>query len=495
MADGGQASRRLSLALSAASCALVALPFLAVTFPPITDLPQHAAQIRLFLDALQNPDSPYRIQWLTPYDLSYTVLGAAWALFSPENAGRIAFMVVGLMWTVTAHTLAFKRRRCQEAAVLASALFFNHATYWGLYSFVFGWPVFALWFSLVSSRRSERFRWLDLPLFLGGALLLYVSHALWLVTGAAWFVVAALVLRAPLWPSLLRLASFSPVLVVGALWYPKLAAAGFVSPTRWRHTPTSRVSFSWLVDAILGGVRGPLEYVILGVLAVWILVSVWQSRGRLGRSVDAELALGAALLALWALILPDLHSNTILFASRWAPAAMTMLLLALPAPTFATAFRRAAALAVLGAFVVGTTLAWLQFERLECSGLRQTLSALPVQPRVIGLDLVKTSQIIKGRPFLQTFAYAQVYRGGELNFSFADFAPSLVVYKARRRPPWTVGLEWFGEAVQLRDFGYFDYAIVNAHDAQQARVAATPQLVPVADGGRWRLYRIRRMPP
>src|SRR5262245_53292742 len=81
--DGDQTSRKVRFLLAAASCALVAVPFLSVTFPPITDLPQHAAQVRLFLDALHNPDSLYRIQWLTPYSLSYTVLWAAWAAVSP----------------------------------------------------------------------------------------------------------------------------------------------------------------------------------------------------------------------------------------------------------------------------------------------------------------------------------------------------------------------------------------------------------------------------
>src|SRR5262245_37973151 len=53
--------------------ALLALPFLAVRFPPITDLPQHVAQIRLFLAALADPDGAYRIQWFTPYSAAYVV--------------------------------------------------------------------------------------------------------------------------------------------------------------------------------------------------------------------------------------------------------------------------------------------------------------------------------------------------------------------------------------------------------------------------------------
>src|SRR5262249_49138015 len=97
-----------------------------------------------------------------------------------------------------------------------------------------------------------------------------------------------------------------------------------------------------------------------------------------------------------------------------------------------------------------------------------------------------------GRPFLQGFAYAQVFRGGELNFSFAEFAPMAVVYKTQRARPWTRGLEWFAEGVMPSDFAYFDFAIVNAQPAQHAAFLATlPKLTPVTGEGRWRLYRIQ----
>src|SRR4030042_2228758 len=79
-------------------CLLAAVPFLVVKFPPITDLPQHAAQIRLFGEALSQPDSPYRIQWLTPYSLVYAVLGGRWVAFGPENAGRIGMLLLALLW-------------------------------------------------------------------------------------------------------------------------------------------------------------------------------------------------------------------------------------------------------------------------------------------------------------------------------------------------------------------------------------------------------------
>jgi len=112
-----------------------------------------------------------------------------------------------------------------------------------------------------------------------------------------------------------------------------------------------------------------------------------------------------------------------------------------------------------------------------------------VNPRVIGLDYVKTSPIVKGRPFLQGFAYAQVVRGGELNFSFAEFAPMGVVYKSPRARPWTRGLEWFSERATASDLSHFDYALVNAEGWRHDALAASRELTAVTGQGRWRLYR------
>src|SRR4030042_6178423 len=99
------------LVLAAFSCCLAALPFLVVKFPPITDLPQHAAQVGLFGEAINQPDSPYRIQWMTPYSLVYTVLGASWLVFGPENAGRIGMLIIALLWSAMLHLLAARLKR------------------------------------------------------------------------------------------------------------------------------------------------------------------------------------------------------------------------------------------------------------------------------------------------------------------------------------------------------------------------------------------------
>jgi hypothetical protein len=153
-----------------------------------------------------------------------------------------------------------------------------------------------------------------------------------------------------------------------------------------------------------------------------------------------------------------------------------------------------AAVAVAGFFLV-TSLNWVAFEKSEMSGLEESLAALPQTPRVVGLSYIKDSAIVRGRPFIQVFAYSQVYRGGELNFSFADFGPSLVVYRQRRRLPWTSGLEWFPERAKKGDLLFFDYALINAEEKTHEAIASEAYLKPVTREGRWRLYKVTGLNP
>ena len=112
--------------------------------------------------------------------------------------------------------------------------------------------------------------------------------------------------------------------------------------------------------------------------------------------------------------------------------------------------------------------------------------------RVLGLDFLKKSAVVDNLPFLQLVAYAQVLHGGTLYLSFADFAPSLVVFKERRRARWTADLEWEAERVQPSDFQYFDFAIIGGGPQVHERYTALPTLTPVTRDGLWRLYRIRQ---
>jgi hypothetical protein len=472
------------------SCILAAIPFLVVKFPPLTDLPQHVAQVRLFADALSNPASPYRIQWITPYSLVYAVLGGSWLIFGPENAGRLGMLIIVIFWIVMLHLLAYKMKRPILAASLASILFFGHILYWGFFQFAFGWPLFIGWILL--TKIGFRSRWKEGLTFFLAFIVLYMAHIFWFLLAIGWLVARHFVLKGDLKKLIIRIAAAAPLLLLGIAWYPSLAAYGFRSQTIWATIPFERLSPVWLVDASFGGVRGSMEYVFFALLAGWVLLACLRNRQALLSKMDRELLLLSALLFLLALVLPDKQTNTIRFCQRWVPPAFAFLLLSLPEPRIRKNILTAIVLAIVTAFFALTSLTWIAFESSEMSGLKESLATLPEAPRVLGLSYIKESPIVKGRPFIQVFAYSQVLRGGELNFSFADFGPSLVVYRQPRKTPWTQGLEWFPEKARKSDFQFFDYSLINADENLHAALSSESLITLITRAGRWRLYKVAR---
>lgn len=478
--------------LMALTCGvLISIPFLVTHYPPITDLPQHSAQIRLFWDTLENPSqSVYKIQWLTPYSLSYTILGGAWALFGPLSAGRMAMLAIVLLWVVGIHGIALKRSRSGAAACVASVFALNHVIYWGFYSFTVGFPVFCLWLVLTSERPSSSQSVVHGITLLGVGLLLYVSHVLWFAAGVLWLGLSGLILHRDIRGLLTATAWLVPLFVAIWFWYPLFSHSTMATPALWVSGPLERLTFSGITDSALGGLRGPVELVALGAVFVWIGLGVLQNRRNIVGVIDWPLLLAGGMFLALAVVLPDKYMNTIRFGQRWMPPALIMLVLASPPPVIRPLIRRAAALVLVGAFCVLVSDAWLNFERKEMSGLSQALEALPESPRLLGLAFIQQSELVKGYPFIQTFAYAQALKGGTLNFSFAEWSPCLVVYNKPFSRPWTGGLEWFPGRVVESDLDHFDYALMMGPDRLHAAWARNPRFTPMTETGRWRLYRI-----
>jgi len=413
-------------------------------------------------------------------------------------------LAIGMLWIAAVHLLAYRRGRSAASATIASLFFFNHIVYWGFYSFAVGWPAFLIWFSLTTENPKDQWSVRECLIWIGAGLLLYMGHVLWFIAGIAWLVVYSLVFRSPARVVLARVTYVVPLVVAVAIWYPLLSESTMSTPALWGTDPLSRLSFEWLTDAALGGLRsfpiiaGPSldfprvdwEALTFALVLGWVLLSVWQNRNEIGAKTDWGLLLAAGMFLVFVLVLPDKYMNTIRFANRWMPIAMILLVLAVPAPRVRPLLRQGMALLVLAAFCMPVSAGWLTFQKKELSGLPEALQALPESPRLLGLNLGQQSEIVKGYPFIQIFAYGQVMRGGILNFSFAEFSPCLVVYKDRFIRPWTGGLEWFPDRVKESDLNYFNHVLINGTEQTHAVASANARLKPVTSQGRWRLYRI-----
>lgn len=485
----------------------VTLPLLTTPFPPTTDLPQHVAQVRLWLETLQGAPQPngvaYVVQWWTPYSLAYLVMGGLWRALPPERVGQAMLLALALAWTLTIHWIAARRGRSVAAAALATTLFFNHTLYWGFVSFTTGFPLFLFWVHATTTNAPPTLR--RRALLAGLAATLYAAHALWFAMALLWFGAAGVALRRP-WRTLLADGLWLPPLVVlAAAMYAGIGAAtALVShKTVWTDPIGLRLLTGWLPQAVYGGLRGPLEPLMLAVLGGWLAAGVVRHRGRMWTAADPALLLAGGLCLAAGLLLPYQYQYTIAFAERWMPAAAVLLLLGAPAADMSAAgnvgdtrfgaLLRVGAALLCVAFCLWTAGVWRGFAREHLAGLETALAALPSRPRVVGLDFVKEIEAFRGRPLMQTPAYAQVVQGGGYSLSFAKFPQSFVRYETDAVVRWTDGLEWSPEYLTETDLSCFDFALAVgdrwAHERLQAKFPQRLRRL-TGDDQPWRLYRI-----
>lgn len=486
-------------------CLFLVLPFLAIDIPPITDLPQQVAQIRLLEDVATDSPATYRVQWWEPNKLAYVPLWLAWQVASPLAAGRLAVVILGLLWLIAIFDLARRRQRSSAAAILAGAFFFNHALYWGLLNFLIGLPIFILWLNVSTPAEGPEThppnppprsvgRWFLLVLT---AYLLYASHALWWIAGVVYLVGHGVRRRfdRPAW--LFHLSALAPVGMAAALWYPRLASRGFDSQTFWAFD--QRWHAGWWVNSAFGGLQGPTESWLAAGVGIWLclgLLALWRRRRQgiapePGDSLDRRLLAIAGGGFLAAMLLPAVHQNTVFFASRWLPMAVVFLVLAVPPPPLQPWLRRALPVFLFATLSVATTDAWLTFDRQELDGLHDALSLIEAPATVLGLDFVRTSESIQGFPYYHLYAWSQALHGGEVARSFANEASSLVVYTdLPRQLPWTPGLDWRARKLRRSDIDHFDYVILHGDGAMQRHFFADPRLEAVTPPRRWCLFKV-----
>ena len=480
---------RARLVLLILSLVLVSLPFWFVTFVPVTDLPQHMAQVRLFSSALAHPDGPYVIQWTTPYLTFYALAGAMWAALPPLAAARWTAALVALTWVLGVHLLARADGIDAAKACLASMFAFHWAFYWGFLSFDVGYPLFFLWFVVTTHRRDGPFGVREGLVLAATAALLYFTHALWFAIALVWLAVWEVVRTNPDRRTLWRGIAVSPVVLLAAAWYAGLGRHGFRSEIAWAHFPIERLLPSWWIEALFGAPSG-VGLALLLVVALWCGVSAWQHRDGLFGRLDRRYLWCAGTFFVLALVLPTKLQNTVQLGERMAPLAAMALVFALPMPKLRPKLARTLAAVALATMCGSVALVWKAFEQDELAGLQTTLEALPEEPAVIGLDFDRASDYFGHYPTMQMFAYAQVLHGGELNFSFADFEPLPVVFAKGPVHPWTNGLEWHPEKVKASDFGHFDFAIIHGDERAHRTAESTPVLRAVTPEAPWRLYRV-----
>jgi len=430
-----------------ASGLLLAVPVLALRYPPMGDLPFHESLVSLlrhFGDAAWQPAGLYARNFGAPNQL-FHLAGWALSLALPTDTACKLLVAVSIVATPpSAARLARHFGTSPWSALLVAPLALGFAFRWGLVGNVVALPIVLLSLIVLDRFASDCSpRWMLAAT--GMVILLYLAHESALVVGVMACAVFAVRTDGD---GMRRVARLIPAMVgVGlaafyAFWSRHLKAPSILMvPDAFGVNPVARLLD---VPAVL---FGPLEpWILRSVFLIYVVsfapfvVARVQSRtdeppgtGLAGHIQRHRLLLVACACAVAFLAMPLAFGGSTLLYQRFLPMGVALLAIALAPPAVA-ALRRIAPL-----LAASTSLATL-FTSLPAFGdadrrFRELDGMLPLIERdsaVAQLDL--TPQMVGAvAPIPGAGARVLAERGGRLLFSFTDAPTSPVVMAANQQ--------------------------------------------------------------
>lgn len=503
----GNLRRTFSELVFFAVAAISAVPLWLVEWPPIQDLPQHLAAVRVLADydepALRFAEhftiELSRTQYLAYYLvarvlavpfgalvankllISAALVGAPYAMrFLLSALGRDwrpAYFVVALAWNAhlvlgflnfiaaiplclvgLGHAVLLRRRwtglRAAVLAAIALVTFYTHVVPFGF-------------------------------LFLGAALVGAGDGVVW--TAKRWLPLVPSALAALVW------SQKSPAGRATAAAARLREAPGAPEPRFETVAENLHRAPSWVTDVLRADADDWVLVAWAGLaLACFALAPLEQRSAASRAETTSRVRIG--LLAPLALVLyfalPSSFDWIWPINARFALLALLFLIVSIPAPerlAGAMVFSAVASLALYSSAEVGA--AFRRFEREEVGDFDEAVAVVPEGSRVVGLVFERESAHVKFSPFLHSAAMLQAKRGGAAMFTFMDFPPSPVRFRERDRPARVAPRwEWMPDRVDpRRDLEWFDYALVRGGPG---RIGATrDRWEPLYEGHRWRVYR------
>ncbi len=490
----------------------VARPFWVTEYPPMTDLPFHAANtsiVRHYYDPAFHFREQFEIApFAIPYVSSYA-LGALLMLVLPAvPAVKTATAVMLLCLPAGLATLAWGMRKSPLLGLVGAPFAWCHLSHWGFINFVAAIGMFAAAVGLairVVDRPSVRTQ-----IALGAVLVtIFFTHVFRFPFAVAGVLGAALVM----YPATRRarpvLLPLAPSVALFALWWfvrpasidPKLGALTL-------DTGRLRAAPGYLVN----GFDDPAELVTakgwLEVVAIVTIVCAGFAVVRFRESPRAErrfallahlVPLGcAAAFTLMYLTLPMEMGEWWYVYPREATAAAFLLLALIPDLPEETWLRGALVGALgLGSLSVGTFVAdrYHAFDR-STADFSAVTAKIPQAPHLMYLVFDHGGSNRAQTPYIHLPAYVQAEKGGWLSFHFAAFGGSPVRYRegtdAAVPPPFPRRWEWTPERYDHAKQGaFFDWFLVRSQESP-VRLFRGDAIVLEAHQGNWWLFRRRK---
>ncbi|WP_437285887.1 hypothetical protein [Sorangium sp. So ce406] len=524
-------SAALALVVLAVSVHVIAVPLAVVRYPPMTDLPFHAAQTAVFRHYL-DPEWHFREQFtLQPLAVPYMSMYALGALLQlvlpPVAAVKVAAAAMLALLPAGLAVLFHGLKRSPLLGVLGLVLVWCNLTHWGFLNHMGALGLFAMvvGLTLLLVDRPSRGRQIALALAL---IALFFTHvfrfpfALAAVVGAAIVVFPA---TRRLRPIALPLA---PSLALFAAWLAvrtdTLHAAPFAPALHWeRLGEVPSLLFASFTDPAEAAAARRAARLVLAALLVCAAGAAAQLAGAspgpaqpdgasagpaqpdAGARDRAFARLAALVPVACAAVFLGLFLTLPLQIGLWwyvypreIVAALFLALGAFPDLPRSPWLKAPAVLALSAAALSLGAVVQDNYRRFDEStrDFDALIARIPPAPRLLYLVFDHGGSTRTTTPFIHLPAWVQATRGGWLSFHFAVWDASPVAYRPRSEPgavvppPTPLRWEWTPEKFDVRRHGaFFDWFLVRRRAGADRLFAKDPSIVPVDHVGDWWLYR------
>lgn len=441
-------------------CALLAVPLWSVTYLPMADLPQHAAQIGIWTrwsDPELGYQRIYTQNWFTPYLFGYLLTFALTPFMSVKTALTtvITAAVIGVPLATRFLIREIGGQKWWVFAVFPGV--FGFAFDWGFFNFLVGIPLALVLLVLALRHAHDPSRRSGVYLFAGFALLFFV-HVLLFVYVALILGITVLAKREDWKAGVMALMPAIALLPLVLFW---------LLVTRDTETLTHRAMI-WELPNLTPRLLRLFSEVAGDSLSAWTLFAgvfafaLPLFLGARPSRTPARWIPFATTLTVF-LVVPHEFLGTAFLYSRFAVFAIPTWLYAMESKTEQMPSRirlvLGPALAITCTFM--TTLQFWSYEP-EVAGLEEVIDQMPINARVLSVPIYRNSRYVRTPVFLHTPAWYQAEKGGVVDFSFAINFPLLFRYRPETEPKiprmfvWNTGLlDW-----ERHEGATYDYFVV-----------------------------------
>jgi hypothetical protein len=471
---------------------LALLALWGVKYLPMTDLPQHAAQVSIVRN-LHDPafgfEGHYEIHWFTPYCLGTLIPLLLSECFGLLTSMKLLLSLIVLSLPLCLHLLMREVGADPWWALAGFLVFFGQSFYWGFVSYLLALPLGVL-FAFWMMRHRHQPSWSSgVMLSLVGVLVFFAHGIVFAVMGATAGVFMLLEVRT-LRALAIRFAPLLALLLFFLVWLAWEHREGRRPdfPLGWG--PPSAVRWFVLPANLVGLWTDPsaqaLGWGLLVVLAIGM-----------GRSRTAVHLVPLATMVLLYDLLPAQVAGGYFVYERTAVFVLVFALTGFAATS--SLARRRISRAALSAMVLvwmGVSIVRFQLFDARAHAYDVVMKDVPPRSRVLALMFDRAWEEVP-EAFLHFPAWHQAERGGALGYSFAQFPVMVARYLPGKAPlPFWASqrISWKPARLKWRKYPVFDYYVVRSAESRSALFEddSGPRARLVAQRNEWWVYQAEK---